>query len=265
LDHLEDNLIVGYVGFSSYVDDRVRESNREEWLQWNRLAKQLILRPNLLWGPVGLPVNYVHKLGDDLRFLADHGMRATDYDGGIGNWGTQGLNYYVLARLLWDPHQEVDPIVDDYCRATYGPGADAMQDYYRRLEQLTDEIAAEPRQDRALRGRDVSALTDCFTEEALTKLDRCVEQALADIGASDPAATERVRMVGAGLHYARKTRDLLAAAAAVRSGKSDRAQFEEVKAETLAFYRTLALSWAVSIDHNYSYIRRGLGLKPASR
>ena len=100
LDHLEGNLVVGYVGFSSYVDDQVRKSNREEWLQWNRLAKQLILRPNLLWGPVGLSVNYVHKLGDDLRFLADHGMRATDYDGGIGNWGTQGLNYYVLARLF---------------------------------------------------------------------------------------------------------------------------------------------------------------------
>lgn len=53
LEHLEDNLIVGYVGFSSYVDDRVRESNREEWLRWNRLAKQLILRPNLLWGASG--------------------------------------------------------------------------------------------------------------------------------------------------------------------------------------------------------------------
>ena len=101
-------------------------------------------------------------------------------------------------------------------------------------------------------------------EEALTKLDRCVEQAFADIGTSDPAATERVQMVEAGLHYARRTRDLLAAAA-VRNGKSDRAQFEKVKADTLAFYQTLGLSWAVSIDHNYSYIRRGLGLKPASR
>ena len=263
LDHLEDNLIVGYVGFSSYVDDQVRTSNREEWLQWNRLAKQLILRPNLLWGPVGLPVNYVHKLGDDLRFLADHGMRATDYDGGIGNWGTQGLNYYVLAKLLWDPHQEVDPIVDDYCQAAYGPGAAAMKEYYHRLEQLTNQIAAEPRQDPARRGADVNALTDCFTDEVLADLEHCVQQALTAIGSDDPAAAERVRMVSTGLEYTKKTRDLLAAAAAVRDGKSDRDQFEKVRAETLAFYRTLALSWAVSIDHNYSYIRRGLGLKPA--
>jgi len=265
LDHLEDNLIVGYVGFSSYVDDQVRTSNRKEWLQWSKLAKQLFLRPNLLWGPVGLPVNYVHELGEDLRFLADHGMRATDYDGGIGNWGTQGLNYYVLARLLWDPHQEVDPIVDDYCRAAYGPGAEAMKEYYRRLEQLTDEIAAQPRQDPTRRGADLNALTDRFTEAALAELEGCVQQALAAIGSSDPAAAERVRMVGAGLEYARRTRELLAAAAAVRDGKSDRGRFEKVKAETLAFYQTLALSWAVSIDHNYSYVRRGLGLKPNPR
>ncbi len=264
LDHLEGNLIVGYVGFSSYVDDRVRESNREEWLHWNRLAKQLILRPNLLWGPVGLPVNYAHKLGDDLRFLADHGMRATDYDGGIGNWGTQGLNYYVLARLLWNPHQDVDLIVDDYCQAAYGSGAAAMRRYYDRLEELTDEIAAQSLQDPALRGRDVHLLTDCFRDAALAELEGCVQQALAAIGSSDPAAAERVRMVRTGLEYTRITRDLLAAAAAVRDGKCDRADFEKVRSETLAFYRTLALSWTVSIDHNYSYIRRGLGLKPFS-
>jgi hypothetical protein len=178
LDHLEDNLIVGYVGFSSYVDDRVRRSNREEWLRWNKLARQLILRPNLLWGPMGLPVNYVHKLADDLRFLADHGMRATDFDGGIGNWGTQGLDYYVLARLLWDPHQAVDPIVEDYCRAAYGPGAAAMKQYYRRLERLTDEIAATPRQDPARRGADVGALADCYTDEVLADLEQCIQEAL---------------------------------------------------------------------------------------
>jgi len=264
LDHLEDNLIVGYVGFSSYVDDQVRTSNREEWLQWNKLAKQLILRPNLLWGPVGLPINYVHKLGDDLGFLADHGMRATDYDGGIGNWGTQGLDYYVLARLLWDPHQEVDPIVEDYCRAAYGPGAEAMKDYYRRLEQFTDQIAAEPRQDAARRGADVDALTDCYTDEVLADLENCVQQALTAIGSDDSFATQRVRMVATGLEYTRNTRDLLAAAAAVRDGKSDRPQFEKVKADVFGYYRGLALSWAVSIDHDYSYIRRGLGLKPTS-
>ena len=139
-----------------------------------------------------------------------------------------------------------------------------MKDYYRRLETLTNQIAAEPRLDPARRGADMNKLTDCYTDEVLAELNACVQRALTAIGSEDPAATERVRMVATGLEYTRRTRDLLAAAAAVREGKSDRAQFEKVKAESLAFYRTLALSWAVSIDHNYSYIRRGLGLKAVS-
>jgi hypothetical protein len=33
----------------------------------------------------------------------------------------------------------------------------------------------------------------------------------------------------------------------------------------MGFYRGLALGWAVSIDHNYSYLRRGLSLKPVEK
>lgn len=107
----------------------------------------------------------------------------------------------------------------------------------------------------------MNALTDCYTDEVLADLERYVQQALAAIGSSDPASTERARMVATGLEYTKQTRDLLAAASAVRDGNSDRARYEQVTTDVFAFYRTLALSWAVSIDHNYSYIRRGLGLK----
>lgn len=264
LDHLEDNLIVGYVGFNSYWDDAQRKLSRDEWLQWSKLAKQLFLRPNLLSGAIGLPVNYVHKLAEDLRFLADHGMRATDFDGCVGNWGTQGLNCYVLAKLLWNPYQDVDPIVEDYCRAAYGTGADAMQAYYRRLEQLTDRLATHSKLDAAERGADIHQLTDAYTDAELAELEACVTRAIAAIGARDPAALERARLVATGLEYTRKTRDLLAAAAAVRQRRSNRAQFQKLHAETLAYYQSLALSWAVAVEHNYRHIRRGLGLKPAS-
>ena len=262
VDRMEDNLIVGYVGFSTYVNDETRRANREEWLRWSKVAKQLFLRPNLLWQPVGLPVNYVHKLAEDLRFLADHGMRATDFDGGIGNWGTQGLNYYVLARLLWDPFQPVDPIVDDYCRAAYGAGAEAMKDYYRRLEDLTNRIAAAAPLDSAQRTADINELTAYYTDVVLADLQRCVDRATQAIGAADPAATMRAGMVSTGLEYTRRTRDLLAAADSVRKGRSKPEAFARLNTETVAYYKSMALSWAVSVDHNYSYIRRGLSLRP---
>jgi hypothetical protein len=267
LDHLEDNLIVGYVAFSTYLSDQERQQNRAEWIQWSKLAKQLILRPNLLWQPLGLPVNYVHKLADDLRFLADHGMRATDYDGLIGNWGTQGLDYYVLARLLWNPYAEVDPIIDDYCRAAYGPGAEAMKDYYRRLEELTNRIAAATPQEMAQFGRwsETDRLAAHYTDGVLSQLQACLDRACAAVGDSDPAALERIQLPATGLEYTRQTRRLLMAAAQVRAKTSTREEFEKLKREVLNYYRTLALSWAVSVDHDYTYVQRGLGLKPRQK
>jgi hypothetical protein len=265
VERLEDNLIMGYVGFSTYLDDATRQVNRDEWLRWSKVAKQLFLRPNLLWQPIGLPVNYVHKLGEDLHFLADHGMRATDFDGGIGNWGTQGLNYYVLARLLWDPYQPVDPIVDDYCHAAYGAGADAMRDYYQRLEALTNHIAMVSPLDPAQRRSDINQMTAFYTDATLVELQQCVDRAIKAIGAADSAAKARAEMAGVGLEYTRRTRDLLAAAEKVRAKRSTAAEFERINEATLTYYKSLALSWAVSVDHNYSYIRRGLSLRPGAR
>ena len=64
--------------------------------------------------------------GARMRFFVEQGMRLTDYASCFGNWGTHGLNYYVLARLLRDPGQPMDPIIDDYCRAANGTGAKAV-------------------------------------------------------------------------------------------------------------------------------------------
>lgn len=256
LDHLEDNLIVGYIGCNSegYLNDTARKSQRDEWLKWSKLAKQLFFRPNLLLEPIGLPINYTHKVSEDLRFMADHGMRITEFDAWFGDWGTQGLDYYVLAKLLWDPYREVDPIIDDYCRAAYGSGAEAMKEYYRRAEDLTNRIAA------AGTPKTMNTLADCWTDTVLAELQACVDKAAVAIGSSDAAAMERVRIVATGLEYTKRTRDLLSAAADVRAGKSTPEEFKKIKTETDKYYKSLALSWAISI-RNYNYIQSELGLK----
>ena len=248
------NLIIGYVGFDSeeYLNDTARATQREQWLKWSTLTKRLFLRPNLLLQPISLPIIYTHKLGDDIRFMAEHGMwGATFGDAEGGNWGTQGLDYYVLAKLLWDPRRDVDPIIEDYCRAAYGPRAKAMKEYYRRAEDLSDRIAAagKPKMDLDARlEKYKNKLTDPYTDAELAKLQACVDKAAEAIGGSDAAARERVRLVETGLEYTKKTRDLLAAAAARRAGKCTREEFNRIKAETDRFYGTLSGSLAVRVS-----------------
>src|SRR5262245_66490117 len=87
----------------------------------------------------GIPLLYVHKFGKDFRYLASHGMMGTDFDSCCHNWATQGLNYYVVARLHWNPEQDVSAIVDDYCKAGFGSAARAVRRYIDGLEALMGE------------------------------------------------------------------------------------------------------------------------------
>jgi hypothetical protein len=265
-DH-SDNLLIGYVGFDSeeYLNDTARAAQREDWLKWSKLTRRLFLRPNLLLQPISLPIIYTHKLAEDIRFMADHGMwGATFGTCNGGNWGTQGLDYYVLAKMLWDPHRDVDKIIDDYCRAAYGPGGDAMKEYYRRAEDLSNRIAAAGKPNKDLDARIEkyrNKLTDPYTDAELARLQACVDEALAAIGSSDPADLERVRLVRTALEYTRKTRDLLAAAAAVRAGKSTPEEFKNIKAETDQYYDSLKGSLALRVSRD---IQSCLSLRPDS-
>jgi hypothetical protein len=260
IEKLEDNLVIGYVGPNNMVSDRDRETARREITEWSKKAKQLMVRPNLLGNPVGLPVIYVHKLGEDIRFAVDSGVRMTDFASAFGNWGTQGLNYYVLVKLLWNPYQEVDPLIDDYCRAAYGQGAQAIKEYYRRAEEVTNRIAVA-----SVASPTDNTTTDFYSDAVLTQLQEPLSAAIEIIGKGDPAALERVRMLERGLEYTRATRRLMRAAADVRQKKATRQQFVQVEAEVIPIYKSLVMDWAVASEQNYRKIRMGLSLNPNRR
>jgi hypothetical protein len=78
------------------------------------------------------------------------------------------------------------------------------------------------------------------------------------LGVSD-TAIDRVGLVRTGLEYTKKTRDLLAAAAAVRAGKSTRGEFKKIKAETDRYYSSLRGNLAVRVSRD---IQSCLSLTP---
>ena len=45
---------------------------------------------------------------EDFRFMVDNALIGTDFDSCCHNWATQGLNYYVCAKLHWNPRLDVD-------------------------------------------------------------------------------------------------------------------------------------------------------------
>ena len=187
---LYPNIAIRFVGIS-YRSDTKRAQGLADWDQWAKATKKLYFRPNLLLFArrQGTPAVYVHKMAKDFRYLAGHSMIGTDFDSCMHHWSTQGLNYYVLARLHWNPDLDVDAVIDDYCRAGFGRGAEHVKRYLLRLEGLTDEIAANE-----------LTVTEPYTPKVTSELRGYLSQA-ARATRDDPAAQRRVAFLQRGLEY----------------------------------------------------------------
>lgn len=187
---LHPNLVVRFAPLAYHADDYRQESMRE-WDLWSKAAKRIYFRPNLMLAGRrdGMPLLYVHKFGKDFQYLANHSMMGTDFDSCCHHWATQGLNYYVVARLHWNPDQEVGAIVDDYCRAGFGPAAQSVRRYFDGLEALMDEAALKKAKPTAV-----------FHAQALAKLREELEQARRDAGA-DPTVAQRITFLALGLRW----------------------------------------------------------------
>jgi hypothetical protein len=56
------------------------------------------------------------------------------------NWGTQGLGLYLLAKLGWNPNQDDDALLRDYCRKAYGPAGEPMYRLYVAQQKAMDAL-----------------------------------------------------------------------------------------------------------------------------
>lgn len=197
-----ENVLIGFVGFG-YTSDEARAEARRSWDAWAKTAPRLFLRPNLLHDGYGYPLNYARRLGEDLRHCGETGMTAADFDSLVHHWAGQGLNYYVLARMLWNPSADVDAIINDYCRSGFGAASPAVRAYFDALERHTNSLAAALPPGAGGRSPDfIQAAPERFTPDVLAALGGHVEKARG-LAAGDPVVLKRVEFLAAGLEYAR--------------------------------------------------------------
>jgi hypothetical protein len=187
---LHPNLVVRFAPLGYHTEEYRHESLRD-WEGWSKAAQRIYFRPNLMLAGRrdGMPLLYVHKFGKDFRYLANHGMMGTDFDACCHHWATQGLNYYIVARLHWNPDQDVDALVDDYCQAGFGAAAKSVRRYFDGLETLMDEAATKKTKAVAV-----------FSPKALAGLRKELEKARRDAG-SDPTVAKRIAFLELGLHW----------------------------------------------------------------
>jgi hypothetical protein len=196
---LHPHVVIRYAGMD-YNSDAARRQGLEEWDGWVKAASMVQFRPNLLLAGrrEGIPAIYVHKLAEDIRHMAARGLVGTDFDACMHNWATQGLTYYVLAKLLWNPNLDVDQTIETYCRSGFGPGWREMEKYFAREEQLMNETAAV----NQAPGPDTpqGALTIPYTPAVLAELKSYLDAAQRAAG-DDAAVQRRIAFLRRGLAF----------------------------------------------------------------
>ncbi len=197
---LHPNIAIRFVGVS-YLNEQRRREGIADWDAWGKAASKIYFRSNLLLAGrrQGTALVYVHKLAEDFSKLAPNRMIGTDLDSCLHHWATQGLNYYVMARLLWNPQLDIDALLGDYCRAGFGGGADAVKRYFLRLESLTDKIAANE-----------LAVYDPFVPGTVAELRDLLDEA-AHSTRKGSDAHRRVGFLRVGLEYTAKYADVFRA------------------------------------------------------
>lgn len=222
VQRLHPSLAVGYVG-GGYSNTRQRDTLMKDWNDWSSLCRQMFWRPNFMKEGEGFPLVWATRMGNDLRYLISTGLVGVEMPNVHHHWGTQGLNYYMLARLMWDHTLEPSAVIDDYCRTGFGAAAPVVRQYVARLEQLSEQFAqheasgsgdlgaalADDEDPDARRGRAAgprkqgpSSWDVVWTDAAMAELDGLLTKASAAVKAGTPEAT-RVAILREGLDFAK--------------------------------------------------------------
>jgi hypothetical protein len=91
---------------------------------------------------VGATWPIVHALRRDIPLYHELGVERFTSET-QQHWATQGLNFYLAAKLLSDPKSDVDALLDEYYRRFYGKASPAMRRYWERWEQAMIASAAQ--------------------------------------------------------------------------------------------------------------------------
>jgi hypothetical protein len=204
------NVVIQYVGpdtfpdspyiWSPYDSEVDWKTQRAEWDAWLQSNAKLSWRPNWLRASLGMLMLYPHKVALDIRYFADSGLIGTDFDTMMNDWGSQGLNYYVIAKLLWDPDGDVDQIIEDYCQHGFGPGAGDVMAFFNHIEQMTLERARQ--WDKPKPWINPEMIAFFANEEFLSKADLHLERALAKIK-NMPELPERIQFLADAVEFTR--------------------------------------------------------------
>lgn len=84
------------------------------------------------WGYGPLTLADVHA--KDYQWYQEKGLDGIITEAGSG-WGPWGYSYYLMGKLWWNPHADLDALKADFVASAYGEAVEPMKVYYKLLDE----------------------------------------------------------------------------------------------------------------------------------
>ncbi|MDI9583265.1 MAG: DUF4838 domain-containing protein [Acidobacteriota bacterium] len=142
---LPDNVVIIFAPIDDNFAAPIEHPSNAETLRnienWPRVASTVWVwyYPNT-YGPA-LPMGNLHKLAADFRLFRRVGVKGyfieQDAPGVYDSRRVTDLQTWLITKLMWEPDQDLDALIEDYTNRHYRAAAPIVREYLSALETAT--------------------------------------------------------------------------------------------------------------------------------
>ncbi|MDL2297054.1 DUF4838 domain-containing protein, partial [Bacteroidales bacterium OttesenSCG-928-E04] len=161
------------------AEDPNEEGFRKDVEGWTALTSNIFL-----WDYVVQFRNYfdpfpnLHVLQSNLKYFADQGIEMMFEQGSNMDISEfHELRTYLIAKLMWDPYQDPDAIIDDFLKGYYGDAAPFIRQY---IDKMKDALLATSKK-LNIYGYPIDAVESYLTPSLIKEYTKLFDQAEAAV------------------------------------------------------------------------------------
>ena len=166
---------------------------------WGKIAKDIIVWDYVIqFNNLISPFPNLHVLQPNLQFFAEHGVNAMFEQGNREVGGEfAALRAYMISKLLWNPNENADSVMNDFLKGYYGKAAPYIRQY---IDDMRAALLASGKPLRIF-GTPNEAATSYLTPALIAGYEKIFDQAETMV-ADSAEILERVRIARLPLEFA---------------------------------------------------------------
>ena len=180
-----------------------QRKNNRQILDWNRKTRRKVsvwtyaMGKHMSKAIPGIPAMMPQETA---RFLQKYrnGLNGAFYESETDRFIFNYLNYYVMAKMMWNSSQDIEKLLDDHYRVMFGQGAPMMRQVFGEMEscwvdRIINNTVIDELGPRTQIPGDRQIWTEIYSQEKLRKWSALFESA-RKAAAGTPAAERIVFM-----------------------------------------------------------------------